>query len=204
MEQKRLDYIKVKDVVDISLPGYTFNSILGKLIGSGIKVYVISEFGPGNLEWTEVDDKTIETTYLYGYQSFWNEHSERYGLENIAPDELAIAKGNIQNIWINISDTQNFKKLFKDESKSKTVSDNNQLRILEVIVDVLATELEEKCTVSALLKNSQDSRKLSAAAVIDHIRNNSARYFTDCENGELPYGFKDRSILEVISKARKN
>lgn len=198
-----IPYIRIKDVLNIDEPQFAFKKILEKVLDTNFKIYVMAEWSPGVPDWVEVPFETIKITYIYDKSSFWTEKSERYGGENLDPEEFAIATGNITNTWIKTEDQTAFKNLFHLSQKQKTLSTDTEVRILQVLVDVLATELEEKCTYSDFLKTEKDSRKISLTAVADHIQKKSSSYFYDVSDGNLPQGFKDRSIRDTLSAARK-
>lgn len=201
-----IPFIRVKDVLNINEPQFSFKKILEKVLEHNFKLYVMAEYSPGHPDWTEVPFETIKITYIYEKESFWTETAERYGHENLDPEEWAIATGNITNIWIKTEEKATFAQLFSSSNanhKPKTLSSETEIRILQILVDVLATEIEEKCTHSDFLKLDKGSKKISQTAVADFIQTKSSFFFHDVENGKLPTGFGDRSIKDTLGAARR-
>ena len=201
-EVTEIKFIKVCEVVDTTDAQYSFRKILEKVLSSEINLYVLEEWAPAIFEWGVVDKDTIKKTYLGERDSFYHERFERYGPDSaLSPEDWAVIKGNISNIWLSKDQVTAFKALFK-KSESKNSSLETQIQILEVIVKVLSTDIENTA-LSPLLRTEKDSKKISAKELVKVISEKSSAYFDNAEDGELPRGFGDRLIQDTFSQARK-
>ena len=202
MNIKKLEYIKVADVIDIKDPSNSFREILKRAIERDFKIFVIAELMPGIFEFVPVDSNTIEATFFLEKEHFYSEAFRRYGGEDLDQEDIAIVNGNINTIWIHESDRLRIgRHPKKDESKNS--SDQTKIQILEVLVKVLSDEVEGMA-LSSLLRPEKDKKVLSAISVVDRIRGQASKYFDGATDGELPHGFGERSIQDILSSARKN
>lgn len=201
MATSKIEFSRVRDLIDTKDSKFSFTKFLEGSLDNDLDLYVVVEYDPRTPEWMVVSKKIIQLTVIKGLKSLYCEEVDRHD-ESLDPEAWAIMKANIDELWVKKSDEKQLKSGLK-KSDYKATSDETLIRTYEAIIQALAEDIQNSA-ISPLLRLLNDKQVLTASKLSAHIRENSSRYFKNVSDGDMPYGYNDRSIENAFSKAMKS